>query len=112
MSSAWLLPEHIADVLPARARQIESLRRGLLDAASGFGFELVIPPMLEHIESLLREARTRDAETDVLASTAEYAGDADPYVKPRDFDEDADDWHERDDEASDLADDAEAGGPR
>jgi ATP phosphoribosyltransferase regulatory subunit len=53
MSSAWLLPEHIADVLPARARQIESLRRGLLDAASGFGFELVIPPMLEHIESLL-----------------------------------------------------------
>jgi ATP phosphoribosyltransferase regulatory subunit len=53
MSSAWLLPEHIADVLPARARQIESLRRGLLDAAAGFGFELVIPPMLEHIESLL-----------------------------------------------------------
>ena len=53
MSSAWLLPEHIADVLPARARHIESLRRGLLDAARGFGFELVIPPMLEHIESLL-----------------------------------------------------------
>ena len=53
MSSAWLLPEHIADVLPARARHVELLRRGLLDAASGFGFELVIPPMLEHIESLL-----------------------------------------------------------
>ena len=53
MSSAWLLPEHIADVLPARARHIEFLRRGLLDAARGFGFELVIPPMLEHIESLL-----------------------------------------------------------
>jgi len=53
MSSAWLLPEHIADVLPARARHVEQLRRGLLDAAEGFGFELVIPPMLEHIESLL-----------------------------------------------------------
>ena len=53
MSSAWLLPEHIADVLPARARHIEALRRGLLDAAAGFGFELVIPPMLEYIESLL-----------------------------------------------------------
>ena len=53
MSSAWLLPEHIADVLPARARHIEALRRGLLDAAAGFGYELVIPPMLEHIESLL-----------------------------------------------------------
>jgi len=53
MSSAWLLPEHIADVLPARARHIETLRRGLLDTAASFGFELVIPPMLEHIESLL-----------------------------------------------------------
>jgi ATP phosphoribosyltransferase regulatory subunit len=53
MSSAWLLPEHIADVLPAQARQVEMLRRGLLDAAERFGFELVIPPMLEHIESLL-----------------------------------------------------------
>jgi ATP phosphoribosyltransferase regulatory subunit len=53
MSSAWLLPEHIADVLPARARQVEQLRRSLLDAAESFGFELVIPPMLEHIESLL-----------------------------------------------------------
>ncbi|MEP7303615.1 MAG: ATP phosphoribosyltransferase regulatory subunit [Caldimonas sp.] len=53
MSSAWLLPEHIADVLPARARQVETLRRGLLDAAESFGFELVIPPLLEHIESLL-----------------------------------------------------------
>src|SRR3982751_6854519 len=56
MSSAWLLPEHIADVLPARARHIETLRRGLLDAAGGFGFELVIPPMLEHIESALTGA--------------------------------------------------------
>jgi ATP phosphoribosyltransferase regulatory subunit len=53
MSSAWLLPEHIADVLPARARHVETLRRGLLDAAESFGFEMVIPPMLEHIESLL-----------------------------------------------------------
>ena len=53
MSSAWLLPEHIADVLPARARHIEALRRGLLDAAAGYGYELVIPPLLEHIESLL-----------------------------------------------------------
>lgn len=53
MSSAWLLPEHIADVLPGRAAQVEALRRGLLDTAARFGFEFVIPPMLEHIESLL-----------------------------------------------------------
>ena len=53
MLSAWLLPEHIADVLPAQARQIESLRRKLLDRARGYGFELVMPPLLEHLESLL-----------------------------------------------------------
>ena len=53
MSSAWLLPEHIADVLPAQARHIEELRRVLLDVARSFGCELVMPPMLEHIESLL-----------------------------------------------------------
>ena len=49
MSSAWLLPEHIADVLPSEARRIEELRRSLLDRARGYGFELVMPPLLEHL---------------------------------------------------------------
>jgi len=53
MASAWLLPEHIADVLPGPARRIESLRRTLLDRAAAYGFELVLPPLLEHLESLL-----------------------------------------------------------
>jgi len=53
MSSAWLLPEHVADVLPAQARHIEELRRGLLDVARSYGCELVMPPLLEHLESLL-----------------------------------------------------------
>jgi ATP phosphoribosyltransferase regulatory subunit len=53
MSSAWLLPEHIADVLPAQARRIEELRRSLLDRARSFGFELIMPPLLEHLDSLL-----------------------------------------------------------
>ena len=53
MSSAWLLPEHIADVLPAQARHIEELRRGLTDVARSYGCELVMPPLFEHIESLL-----------------------------------------------------------
>ncbi|MBX3621937.1 MAG: ATP phosphoribosyltransferase regulatory subunit [Rhizobacter sp.] len=56
MSSAWLLPEHIADVLPAQARRIEELRRDLLDGARGYGFELVMPPLLEHLDSLLSGA--------------------------------------------------------
>ncbi|WP_127793052.1 30S ribosome-binding factor RbfA [Agromyces sp. LHK192] len=71
-----------------------------------------IPENAEHISALLREARARDEETEALASTAEYAGDADPYVKPRELDDEDDDWDEFDDEASDLADDAEAGGSR
>lgn len=51
--SAWVLPDHIADVLPSEARHIEELRRGLLDTARSFGYELVIPPLLEHLDSLL-----------------------------------------------------------
>ena len=53
MSRAWLLPEQIADVLPSQARRIEELRRSLIDGARSYGFELVIPPLLEHLESLL-----------------------------------------------------------
>ena len=48
-----------------------------------------IPENAQHIEELLREARQRDAETSAVAATAEYAGEADPYVKPRE-DDDAD----------------------
>ncbi|WP_311221593.1 MULTISPECIES: ATP phosphoribosyltransferase regulatory subunit [unclassified Acidovorax] len=54
--SAWVLPDHIADVLPSEARHIEELRRGLLDTARSYGYELVMPPMLEHLESLLTGA--------------------------------------------------------
>jgi len=53
MSSAWLLPEHIADVLPAQARRVEELRRIWLDVARSYGYELVMPPLLEHLDSLL-----------------------------------------------------------
>ncbi|MDR2331580.1 MAG: ATP phosphoribosyltransferase regulatory subunit [Comamonas sp.] len=51
--SAWILPDHIADVLPSEARHIEELRRGLLDTACAYGYELVMPPLLEHLDSLL-----------------------------------------------------------
>lgn len=49
----WLLPEYIADVLPREARKIEELRRVLLDHFRLFGYELVMPPLLEYLESLL-----------------------------------------------------------
>jgi ATP phosphoribosyltransferase regulatory subunit len=49
----WLLPAGIDEVLPQEARQLESLRRKLLDLYDSWGYELVIPPMIEYLESLL-----------------------------------------------------------
>lgn len=49
----WLLPEFIEDVLPAEAARIESLRRQLLDLFRVHGYQYVIPPMLEYMESLI-----------------------------------------------------------
>jgi ATP phosphoribosyltransferase regulatory subunit len=49
----WLLPEDIADVLPAEARKVESLRRAVLDLYQSYGYELVAPPILEFLDSLL-----------------------------------------------------------
>jgi len=51
--STWLLPENIADVLPSEARKIEELRRALLDRFRTYGYEMVMPPLLEYLESLL-----------------------------------------------------------
>ena len=52
----WLLPENIADVLPSEARKIEELRRLMLDNFRRYGYELVMPPLLEYVESLLTGA--------------------------------------------------------
>ena len=49
----WLLPEYIEDLLPAEAARVERLRRRILDLFFGHGYELVVPPMLEYLESLL-----------------------------------------------------------
>lgn len=52
----WLLPENIADVLPSEARKIEVLRRSMLDSFRSYGYELVMPPLLEYLDSLLTGA--------------------------------------------------------
>ncbi|NHZ37351.1 ATP phosphoribosyltransferase regulatory subunit [Massilia rubra] len=52
----WLLPENIADVLPSEARKTEELRRLMLDNFRSYGYELVMPPLLEYVESLLAGA--------------------------------------------------------
>ena len=49
----WLLPEYIEDLLPVEAARVERLRRRILDLFFAHGYELVVPPMLEYLESLL-----------------------------------------------------------
>jgi ATP phosphoribosyltransferase regulatory subunit len=49
----WVLPEYIEDILPAEAARIEMLRRGILDLFFANKYELVIPPLLEYVDSLL-----------------------------------------------------------
>jgi ATP phosphoribosyltransferase regulatory subunit len=49
----WLLPEGVEEILPPSARRLELLRRKLLDLFDQWGYELVIPPLIEFLESLL-----------------------------------------------------------
>jgi ATP phosphoribosyltransferase regulatory subunit len=49
----WLLPEYIEDILPAEAARVEKIRRRLLDLFYSHGYELVTPPMIEYLDSLL-----------------------------------------------------------
>ncbi|MBI2296037.1 MAG: ATP phosphoribosyltransferase regulatory subunit [Betaproteobacteria bacterium] len=49
----WTLPEYIEDILPLEAARIERLRRGILDLFKVHGYQLVMPPLLEYVESLL-----------------------------------------------------------
>ena len=52
-ANRWLLPEGIEEVLPEQARQLEAMRRSLLDLFQSWGYDLVMPPFIEYIESLL-----------------------------------------------------------
>ncbi|MBX9895086.1 MAG: ATP phosphoribosyltransferase regulatory subunit [Nitrosomonas sp.] len=49
----WLLPEYVEDILPVEALQIEGMRRQMIDLLMVHGYQQVIPPLLEYIESLL-----------------------------------------------------------
>ncbi len=49
----WLLPDGVDEVLPGQAQVVEHLRRKLLDLYHNWGYDLVIPPMVEFTESLL-----------------------------------------------------------
>jgi ATP phosphoribosyltransferase regulatory subunit len=49
----WLLPAGIEEILPPQARAMECLRRDLLDLYGSWGYELVIPPLVDYLDSLL-----------------------------------------------------------
>lgn len=67
MTQAWLLPEYIEDILPPYARQAEALRRRLLDLFDSYGYDLVAPPLVEYLDSLLTgAARDLDLKTHKL----------------------------------------------
>ncbi len=53
MTNRWLLPEGVEGLLPKQAEYLEQLRRQLLDLFHTYGYELVMPPLIEYLDSLL-----------------------------------------------------------
>ena len=56
LDERWLQPEGVEEILPPDAEYLERARRDLLDLYASWGYSLVIPPLVEHIESLLTAA--------------------------------------------------------
>ena len=69
----WLLPEGIEELLPDEAERLERLRRRLLDLFASWGYRLVIPPIIEHLESLL-VGTGRDLELQTFKLTDQLTG--------------------------------------
>ena len=53
MDKKWLLPENIDDVLPIEAKKLEVMRRRIIDLFDSWGYDLVAPPLVEFLESLV-----------------------------------------------------------
>jgi ATP phosphoribosyltransferase regulatory subunit len=69
----WLLPEGIDELLPDQARVLETLRRRLLDLYASWGYELVITPFIEYLESLLT-GTGKDLELQTFKLTDQVSG--------------------------------------
>ena len=72
-NNTWLLPEGIDELLPAQARALEALRRSLLDCYAGWGYQLVITPYIEFLESLLT-GTGRDLDLQTFTLTDQVSG--------------------------------------
>ena len=73
VADRWLLPDGIEEILPARARSAEMLRREMLDLFDHWGYQLVIPPHLEFMESLT-EGVGRDLDLQIFKVTDQLTG--------------------------------------
>ena len=69
----WLLPDGVEDILPSEAHKLESLRRELLDLFESWGYELVIPPLIEFLDSLLVGA-SEDLDLHTFKVTDQVSG--------------------------------------
>lgn len=69
----WLLPEGIEEILPADARRLEALRRGVLDLFDRWGYALVMPPLIEYLDSLLTGVG-RDMDLQTFKVTDQLSG--------------------------------------
>lgn len=63
MSKFWMLPEDVIELLPEHAAQIETLRRQFLDNLAGWGYQQVMPPLVEFLDSLLAGSENLDLQT-------------------------------------------------
>jgi ATP phosphoribosyltransferase regulatory subunit len=73
MADRWLLPDGVDEALPLQASKIENLRRNLLDLHKSWGYQLVIPPLLEYLDSLLTGAGS-DLELETFKVTDQLSG--------------------------------------
>ena len=69
----WLLPAGIDEVLPPQAAELEALRRALLDLYMGWGYELVMPPFIDYLDSLLT-GTGRDLDLQTFKITDQLSG--------------------------------------
>jgi ATP phosphoribosyltransferase regulatory subunit len=70
----WLLPEGIDELLPEQAKHLESLRRRLLDVFKSWGYQLVVPPLIDYLNSLLTGA-SHDLQLQTFKLTDQISGE-------------------------------------
>jgi ATP phosphoribosyltransferase regulatory subunit len=71
---SWLLPDGIEEILPEEAKHLESLRRRILDTFASWGYELVIPPFIDYLDSLLTGSG-HDLELQTFKLTDQITGE-------------------------------------